>query len=191
MARPRSSDTTEKIRAATAKIVFSEGVAACSVEEVARRSGVAKSTIYRRYGSIDELVFDMVATRVTEPPTVDTGTLVGDLRVILERYLEASRWQTTRELYLWMAQRAQQEPHLAQLFDQARVQPDGPTALAIERAKTRGEISSDLSLESALHMIQGPFFTKRLVENAEPDPEQFELLVAMIVAALKSVGRSH
>lgn len=188
MGRPRSTNATEKVRTATAEIVFSEGVAACSVEEVSRRSGVAKSTIYRRYGSVDELIFDMVATRVTEPPKVDTGSLAGDLSVILQRYLEASQWQTTRELYLWMAQRAQQEPHLAQLFEQARVQPDGPTALAIDRAKTRGEISSDLELETALHLIQGPFFTKRLVENAEPTSEEFELLIGMIVAALKSVA---
>lgn len=187
MARPRSSDATEKLRASTAEIVFSEGIAACSVEEVARRSGVAKSTIYRRYDSVDELIFDMVATRVTKPPKVDSGTLEGDLGVILKRYLEASRWQTTRELYLWMAQRSQQEPHLAQLFQDARVQPAGPTSLAIERAKARGEISSELSLETALHLIQGPFFSKRMVENAEPDAEEFDLLVSMIVAALKSV----
>ena len=188
MGRPRSSDATEKMHASTAEIVFSEGVGACSVEEVSRRSGVAKSTIYRRYDSVDELIFDMVATRVTKPPKVDTGTLAGDLSLILQRYLEASRWQTTRELYLWMAQRAQQDSHLGQLFEQARVQPDGPTSIAIDRAKARGEISAELSLETALHMIQGPFFSKRMVENAEPDPDEFDALIAMIVAALKSAG---
>ena len=187
MGRPRSSDATDKMRASTAEIVFSEGVAACSVEEVSRRSGVAKSTIYRRYDSIDELIFDMVSTRVTKPAKVDTGTLAGDLSVILQRYLEASRWQTTRELFLWMAQRAQQEPHLAKLFEQTRIQPDGPTTQALKRAMDRGEISSELPLETVFHMIQGPFFSKRLVENAEPDPEEFDSLIAMIVAALASV----
>lgn len=188
MGRPRSSDATDKLRATTAKIVFSEGVAACTVEEVARRSGIAKSTIYRRYVDVDELIFDMVSTMVTEPAPVDTGSLAGDLSVILKRYLKASERQTTRELYLWMAQRGQQEERLAELFEKARVQPGGPTTVALQRAKDRGELSADLDMELALHMIQGPFFTKRLVENAEPDAEEFDSLIAMIVAALQSVG---
>lgn len=188
MGRPRSSDATEKLRASTAEIVFLDGVAACTVEEVSRRSGVAKSTIYRRYGDIDELIFDMVSTRVTEPNPVDTGSLAGDLSVILGRYLKASERRTTRELYLWMAQRGQQEPRLAALFEKARVQPGGPTTLALERAKDRGELSAELDMELALHLIQGPFFTKRLVENAEPSADEFDSLIVMIVAGLKAIG---
>lgn len=186
MARPRSSDATDKVRSSTAKIVFGQGVAACTVEEVSRQSGVAKSTIYRRYADIDEVIFDMVTTRVTEPSLVDTGSLAGDLAIIMRRYMLASEHQTTRELFLWMAQRAQQEPRLAELFDKARVQPGGPTTLALERARDRGELSPDLNMELALHMIQGPFFAKRLVENAEPTSQEFDRLIAMIVAALKS-----
>ncbi len=182
-----STDATDKLRAATAEIVFADGVAACSVEEVSRRSGVAKSTIYRRFDSVDELIFDMVGTRVLTPPEVDTGTLAGDLSLILRRYLDASRRQTTRELYLWMAQRAQQEPHLGQLFEQARVQPNGPTSVAIERAKARGELSAELKLETALHLIQGPFFSARMVANQEPDAAEFDAIISMIVAALTSV----
>lgn len=188
MARPLNSDATDKLRASTAEIVFTDGVDACTIEEVARRSGVAKSTIYRRYEDIDALIFDMVATRVTESAEVDTGTLAGDLSEILGRYLKSSKRSTTRELYLWMAQRAQREPRLGELFNKARVQPGGPTTVALERAKERGEIAADLDVETALHMIQGPFFTKRLVENAEPDDEEFGLLISMIVAALTSTA---
>ena len=186
MPRPLDPDATDKLRASAAEIVFTDGVDACTIEEVSRRSGVAKSTIYRRYEDVDALIFDMVATRVTEPPEVDTGTLHGDLSEILGRYLKASQRPTTRQLYLWMAQRAQREPHLAKLFNDARVQPGGPTTIALERAKARGEIAADLDTATAFHLIQGPFFTKRLVENAEPDDEEFERLITMIVAGLTS-----
>lgn len=186
MARPLNADATGKLRASTAEIVFTDGVDACTVEEVSRRSGVAKSTIYRRYDDVDAMIFDMVASRVTEPAAVDTGTLEGDVRAIMRRYLKASQQPTTRQLYLWMAQRAQREPRLAELFNKARVQPGGPTTVALERAKTRGEISTDLNIETALHMIQGPFFTKRLVENADPGRKEFDQMITMIVAALKS-----
>ena len=41
--------TDRKIMRATLEIMISKGVAAVTIEEVARRSGVAKTTIYRRY----------------------------------------------------------------------------------------------------------------------------------------------
>ena len=41
--------TDHKIMKATLAIVISDGVGAVTIEEVARRSGVAKTTIYRRY----------------------------------------------------------------------------------------------------------------------------------------------
>ena len=47
--------TDHKIMKATLAIVISDGVGAVTIEEVARRSGVAKTTIYRRYKNADDL----------------------------------------------------------------------------------------------------------------------------------------
>ena len=41
---------------ATLAIVISDGVGAVTIEDVARRSGVAKTTIYRRYKNADDLL---------------------------------------------------------------------------------------------------------------------------------------
>ena len=46
--------TDHKIMKATLAIVISDGVGAVTIEEVARRSGVAKTTIYRRYKNADD-----------------------------------------------------------------------------------------------------------------------------------------
>lgn len=48
--------TDRKIMQATLQIVTSKGVGAVTIEEVARRSGVAKTTIYRRYKNADDLL---------------------------------------------------------------------------------------------------------------------------------------
>ena len=48
--------TDHKIMKATLAIVISDGVGAVTIEEVARRSGVAKTTIYRRYKNADDLL---------------------------------------------------------------------------------------------------------------------------------------
>lgn len=48
--------TDRKIMRATLEIVISDGIGAVTIEEVARRSGVAKTTIYRRYRNADDLL---------------------------------------------------------------------------------------------------------------------------------------
>lgn len=59
-AQPRGERTREatdrKITQATLQIALSQGIGAITIEEVARQSGVAKTTIYRRYRNSDELL---------------------------------------------------------------------------------------------------------------------------------------
>lgn len=52
----RREQTDRKIMRAALKIIISEGVGALSIEEVSRASGVAKTTIYRRYRNTDDLL---------------------------------------------------------------------------------------------------------------------------------------
>jgi AcrR family transcriptional regulator len=49
-------ETNRKIARATMQIALSEGTKAVTIEEVSRRSGVAKTTIYRRFSNSDELL---------------------------------------------------------------------------------------------------------------------------------------
>ena len=49
MARPRSEEARRKAIAAAIDLIIERGVANLSIEEVAARSGVAKTTIYRHW----------------------------------------------------------------------------------------------------------------------------------------------
>ncbi len=61
-ATPRGERTREatdrKLMRATLQIAVDRGISGVTIEEVARRSGVAKTTIYRRYHNADELLHD-------------------------------------------------------------------------------------------------------------------------------------
>ena len=48
--------TDSKIMHATLEIIIAQGIGAVNIESVARRSGVAKTTIYRRYANTDDLI---------------------------------------------------------------------------------------------------------------------------------------
>lgn len=63
--------TNHKIAQTTMEIAMSEGVKAVTIEEVARRSGVAKTTIYRRYSNSEELLKSISVLDIVPPVEVD------------------------------------------------------------------------------------------------------------------------
>ncbi len=59
--------TDRKLMQATLQIAVDRGISGVTIEEVARRSGVAKTTIYRRYHNADELLREISAMYLGEP----------------------------------------------------------------------------------------------------------------------------
>ncbi len=168
----------------TRAIIIERGVSACTIEEVASRSGVAKTTIYRHYGGLDELIFAAVARDVSDGNATDTGSLRGDLIEIQSHYVEVASSATVRELFVWMMGRAVTSSAHADLFRSVRVQPQGPTVIALQRAIARGELAPTIDLDMAMHVIQGPFISKRIVDNTDITPHEVKTMVDMAISAL-------
>ena len=166
------------------EILLTEGVGAVTGDEVARRSGVAKSTLYRHFGSTDVLVFAVVEDSVSTSPAPDTGTLRGDLEAVHRRYLDIAAAPQNRELFAWMVSKALESPEYRELFHRARVQPQGPTLLALQRAIARGEIAAEIDLDMAMHVIQGPLISQRIVDNREVTNQDLDRLLDMTMQAL-------
>lgn len=191
MARPRSDAARRRLLDTAREIVSTDGVAAVTADAVARRSGVAKTTLYRHFGSTDGLVFAAVADSVTAHPPPDTGTLRGDLEAIHRRYLDIASSQPNRELFAWMVAKSIESAENRELFRRARVQPRGPTTVAIQRAIARGELGADIDVDLAMHIIQGPLISQRIVDNSEVSERDLQRLLDMIVRALGADGQGH
>lgn len=184
MARPLSSRARQQIVDATLEILRTDGVRGVTSDEVARRSGVAKTTLYRHFGSTDALVFAAVEETVTATALPDTGSLRGDLELVHRRYLDVAAVLQARELFAWMVAKALEGPQNAERFRRARVQPRGPTALALQRAIGRGEIDPEIDVDLAMHMIQGPLISKRIVANEEVGAADLGRILDMTLRAL-------
>lgn len=184
MARPRSKAARDKLLRATAEILVKEGIGAVSIEAVARRAGVAKTTLYRHFGGLDGLVFAAAAASVSDTAGPDTGSLSGDLRVIQRYYLDIASSSINREVFAWMLTRAMHSPEAAALFREERIQPRGPTYIALQRAIDRGELSPTINIELAMHVIQGPLISKRIIDNSDLTDDEFEALLEMTLRAL-------
>ncbi len=112
-------------------------------------------------------MFAAVADSVTARTPPDTGTLRGDLEAIHRRYLDVAASQRSRELFAWMVVKSIESAENRELFRRARVQPRGPTTVALQRAIARGEIAADIDVDMAMHVIQGPLISQRIVDNSE------------------------
>ncbi len=191
MARPRNEAARQRLLDAVLEIVATDGVSAVTADAVARRSGVAKTTLYRHFGSTDALVFAAVADSVTarEPP--DTGSLRGDLEAIHRRYLAVASSRQNRELFAWMVAKSIESAELRELFRRVRVQPRGPTTVALQRAIARGEIDADIDLDLAMHIIQGPLISQRIVDDSEVSEHDLQRLLDFTLRALGVDGADH
>ena len=184
MARPRSEEARRGLIDATLAIIATDGVNAVTADAVVAASGVAKTTLYRHFGTTDALVFaavdDSVATQ--EPP--DTGSLRGDLEVIHRHHLEVASAVRTRELFTWMIARSLESFEHRQRFRSVRAQPRGSTTIALRRAIERGELPAELDLDLALHLIQGPLISQRIVDDREVSDEELEAILDATLLAL-------
>ena len=85
--RPRSAAAQEKILAATAELLSEGGFQAVTMEAVAARAGVAKTTLYRWWPNRAAVALDCVSARMT--PIAD-GARAGSYRERFQRQLKAT-----------------------------------------------------------------------------------------------------
>ena len=76
--RPRSEQAHQAIVEATLTLLDEGGYTALTIEAVAERAGVGKTTIYRRWPSKLELVVEAISELRPPGPPEDTGSLAGD-----------------------------------------------------------------------------------------------------------------
>lgn len=81
-ARPggRSARVIAAVHEAADALLREEGPGGFTVADIARRAGINPTSIYRRWGSLEAVILDVEAARLSDTaPLPDTGTLRGDL----------------------------------------------------------------------------------------------------------------
>lgn len=188
MARPRSEHARTAAIDATVAILLEGGTEGVTLEEVASRSGVAKSTLYRHFGSKEELIATAARGCVTEHPTPDTGDLADDLAFLFQRYQDTDDAQRFGELLPTLIDAGNRDPKIQAIVDSLLEERRRPLRTVLQLAQLRGEISRDLDLDVAMAMIFGPISYRRLVERREVTPEFKATVVQGAVVALRATA---
>lgn len=188
MARPRSEQARAAALDATVDLLRSEGVEGVTLEEVAARSGVARSTLYRHFGDRETLIAEAAQTCVIEHPTPDTGSLEDDLRFLFDRFTAAEAEAPGHDLLPLLIDAAKRDPEIDRLVSRMLAERRRPVTTVLRLAQARGEISPDLELDTALAIIVGPITYRRLVERREVTPEFVEAILTSAVTALRATA---
>ena len=188
MARPRSQEAHDAAIEATIDVLHETGVEGVTFEAVAARSGVARSTLYRHFGSKEQLVALAAKGCVSQHPTPDTGDLAEDLRILFTRYKETDDAGRIPDLLPMLIDASLRDPALREVVEQLLAEKRQPIRTVLQLAQLRGEIGRDLDLEDALSIVLGPFSYRRLVERRPTTPEFTDLVVRATVAALRATA---
>jgi AcrR family transcriptional regulator len=186
LARPggRSARIGAAVHAATLALIDERGIDKVSVPEVARRAGVHDSSIYRRWGSRENLVADaLLAHSAQVIPTPDTGSLRGDLAAFATSVAAYLSTPLGRSLTRTMAFINDSEATASsrRTFWQARYQAAAPM---IERAVERGELRAHADPRLVLEILIAPIHF-RLLSTREPLGADFVTdLVDFVMRAL-------
>ncbi len=183
----RGSKLRAAVREATITELTETGYAALTVEGVARRAGVHKTTIYRNWKDSDGLVADALAGHfATDIPIPDTGAVESDLRALARSLVSTMTTRAGRALLTAVLSDAVRLPRLAEvkhaLFDDRfrRAEP------VVTRAVERGELPVETDPAELLKALAAPIYF-RLVFTGEPvDAATADRAVQVALAAARA-----
>lgn len=189
MARTRSEEARQKVLEAAQAVLGGAGVDGFTVEEVVKRSGVAKTTIYRHWPNGNTLMLAALDCMVQTFPTPNTGSLRGDLEAFMNHVLPAVSDPSLSQAMLGVIAAAATDPELAAIHRAMMAERLGPIVTILDLAKGRGELPTDLDTDVILDFIEGPFFMRKMIRRETIDERALRQLVNLIVSGLESLSR--
>jgi AcrR family transcriptional regulator len=181
------ADVTEAITEAVLDELAETGYGKLSMEAVARRAGVGKSALYRRWPSKQEMVMAAVADFSLGLATApDTGTLRGDIVGILQALWEWLTHPRFSRILPDLAAEGVRNPEVAEAVRTAIGEPRRAVgATVLRRAVDRGELPPDMDVEMALDLIAAPVYWRLSVRRAPAEPDYLDNLADVVLRALK------
>ena len=169
--RPRDPETTANILRAALSLGEELGFDGLTVEGVAARAGVGKTTIYRRWPNVWAIVMDaFLAEADRQAPIQERATVRESLAASMRMLARAYRGQQGKILRPLLG-RAQVDEELRRAVRENWVVPRRQRALEIvRRGIASGELRAGLDPEVVLDALYGPFYHRLLLPYDDDAP---------------------
>ncbi|GMR02140.1 MAG: TetR/AcrR family transcriptional regulator [Acidimicrobiia bacterium] len=176
----RGDAATEAILRATHDLIVDEGYTNLTIDAVATRAGVARSTIYRRWANKQALVVDAARIELRELEIPDIGSFREEIRMYMMGRLS---WflndESTKATEASLAALAE-DPSTEAAFGARTEALITPVVEAAERAKARGEIRQDVDISALKGIIAGPLTFTANYLRITPDLRLVDAVVDII-----------
>src|SRR3954454_7312801 len=188
--RPREARADRAILTAALELMAEPGVRALRVDDVSRRAGVGKATIYRRYRSKDQLVTEAVGALVNQVIEIpDSGSTREDLLVLMREAVGLYSGTLAAKLMPGIVDEMSRNGELAAIA-RARFLTARRAAwrAVFVRGIERGDLRRDLDADFALDVLAGPLFYRLLITGGPIDEHLAQAVVELILRGLSPIS---
>ncbi len=188
--RPRDPETDAAILAAALELFVERGVEGTSMEQVAKRAGVGKLTLYRRWSSKEDLLAQAIEQWVRAEVTPSAAEVYAlEPRDLVERVLPAAAEMAAstgfRALVARIMGSAVSHPALMEVYWRHYILPRRELAAAmLRRAQQDGLVAADADLDVLIDMMAGAV-TYRVLQ---PDPPDATEMLRYLRAVYRQAG---
>ena len=172
----RAARVGAAVHQAVTDLISERGYGAFSVGDVAARAGVADTSIYRRWGSLETLLADVTLTRLNaRSPMPDTGSLAGDLRTYAASVAREITGPDGLALVRLAVALSGNDQQGLQARDDLRAERTRQLQSMLDRARERGEDAPDAL--GVLDHVLAPMYIRVLFGVGPLTPEYVDGLV--------------
>ena len=183
----RTARTAAAVAAAVQAELLEVGYGGTTIDRIAKRAGVAKTTVYRRWGSVSGLVVDMFAQAAgVQIPVADTGSLEGDLRELARSSVALLRNAANRAIIDIVVSEAVHDPSAREALTTFFADRIENAAVIVRRAVERGEVPAGTDAGEVIRLVGAPYYARLFVTG---DPIGVE--VADRGAAIVALAARH
>jgi len=179
----RAARVRAAVLRAAGELLTEVGYDKMSVEDVAARAGVHKTTVYRRWPTKAALTADAASLHSADAvPIPDTGTMVGDLRLLAREVVANIGTEGGARRSRSIAAAAATSDELATAMHGFWAHRLALSAEVVERAIHRGELPASIDANLIIETVIGPLWL-RLLLTGEPITEELADQVVELVIA--------
>lgn len=192
--RPRNAQVDERVLRIAAELIFQRGYTGLSIDEVAERAEVAKTTLYRRWPTKDHLAVAVVARLQEDDEITDTGDIRRDLTDYLEKIAAGlNRMRTAGRPPGWqdpsagvageLVAAAARHDDIGQLVRAQYARRNALAQALIDRARDRGDLRPDLDSPTLFEQLTGALYYRVLITGEPVGRAYAERLVSSALSA--------
>ncbi|TRW89122.1 TetR/AcrR family transcriptional regulator [Mycolicibacterium sp. 018/SC-01/001] len=187
----RTGGRSARVRDAILTAAFDElvdgGYATLSVDAIARRAGVNKTTVYRRWPTLDDLLLEALTSWSVEAvPVPDTGSIDTDLYALGSELADALNTGAGRQVAAYVLTAGLKSPALSEATRRYFEHQAVRATPVVTRAIARGELPETCDADQLLTTFRAPLFY-RMVTTGDPiDSPLIELAVRVTLTAARA-----